>query len=194
MKSSYIFLADGFEEVEAITVVDVLRRAGIKIYTVSINDTPVVTGAHGIPVAADRMYTDVNNFNDADWLILPGGLPGAENLANFAPLTSLLKAHAADGGHIAAICAAPALVLAPLGILKGKNATCYPDFANQCMTYGAKMHNSPCVDDGNVVTANGPASSIRFALTIVQQTLGDQTAQSIGQGMLFYPKQMNFHF
>lgn len=194
MKPSYIFLADGFEEIEALTVVDVLRRAGITINTVSINDTPAVTGAHGITVVADCLYTDVRDFNDADWLIVPGGMPGAQNLADFAPLGTLLRAHAADGGNIAAICAAPAVVLVPLGILNGKNATCYPDFTEQCITYGVKMHDTPCVDDGNIVTANGPASALRFALTIVQKTAGSAVAQSVGQGMLFYPKQMNFYF
>ncbi len=194
MKNSYIFLAQGFEEIEALTVVDVLRRAGITIKTVSIDDTPVVTGAHGISVTTDCLYTDVHDFNDADWLILPGGMPGAENLVNFAPLCSLLKSHAADGGNVAAICAAPAVVLAPLGLLKGKNATCYPGFENQCMTHGAKMHDTPCIDDGNIVTANGPASAMRFSLTIVQKTLGTNAAQAVGQAMLFYPKQVNFYF
>lgn len=194
MKPSYIFLADGFEEIEALTVVDVLRRAGVSINTVSINDTTAVTGAHGVTVVADCLYADVRDFNDADWLILPGGMPGSQNLADFVPLGKLLRAHAADGGHIAAICAAPALVLAPLGILNGKNATCYPDFAERCITYGVKMHDTPCVDDGNIVTASGPASALRFALTILQKGAGASVAQSVGQGMLFYPKQMNFYF
>lgn len=194
MKYSYIFLADGFEEVEALTVVDVMRRAGMTINTVSINDTPLVTGAHGITVGADCIYTEVTNLNDAEWLIIPGGMPGSENIHNFAPLNELLRAHNADGGKIAAICAAPALVLAPIGILHGKNATCYPGMEKACMTYGAKMHDTPCIVDGNVVTANGPATAMRFALTIVHEALGEQAAESVGQGLLFYPKQVNFYF
>lgn len=194
MNYSYLFLADGFEEIEALTVVDVLRRAGIQISTVSINDTPVVTGAHGISVMADCLYTDVTNFNNADWLILPGGMPGSTNLAEFAPLCELLEAHAADGGNIAAICAAPAVVLAPLGILDKKDATCYPGFEEAARKKGAKMHDAPVIVDGNLITANGPASAMRFALTIVKQAAGEAKSQEIGSGMLYYPKQMNFYF
>lgn len=194
MNNSYLFLANGFEEIEALGTVDILRRAGMNVYTVSVNDEPVVTGAHGIAVAPDRMYTNVTDFNNADWLILPGGMPGATNLAECAPLCELIKAHAADGGRIAAICAAPAVVLAPLGVLKGKGATCYPGFEKAASTHGAKMHDGPVVADGNIITANGPASVMRFALTIVQKTCGDAKAQEVGAGMLYYPKQVNFYF
>ncbi|MCC8118674.1 MAG: DJ-1/PfpI family protein [Bacteroidales bacterium] len=194
MNYSYLFLADGFEEIEALSVIDIMRRAGLQVSTVSINDTPVVTGAHGIPVAADCIWTEVLNFNNADWLICPGGMPGSTNLAQFAPLCELLKAHAADGGNIAAICAAPAVVLAPLGILQGKEATRYPGFEAQARQHGAKMHDAPVIVDGNIVTANGPASAMRFALTIVQQACGTEKSQEIGSGLLYYPKQMNFYF
>ena len=194
MRHSYIFLANGFEEIEALSVIDILRRAGMSISSVSINDTPAVTGAHGVTVAADCLYTEVRDFNDAPWLIIPGGMPGATNLANCAPLCELLKAHAADGGNIAAICAAPAVVLAPLGILKGREATCYPGFEAECKKCGAKMHDAPVIVDRNIVTGNGPASAMRFALTIVQQALGDAKAQEVGSDLLYYPKQMNFYF
>lgn len=194
MKKSYIFLADGFEEIEAITTIDILRRAGMTITTVSINDTQLVTGAHGVAIAADVPYTEARGLNDAEWLIVPGGMPGASNLAAFEPLCELLKAHAADGGNVAAICAAPAVVLAPLGILKGKAATCYPGFEKGCEKNGAKLKDAPVVVDGNIITANGPASATRFALAIVDASCGEEKKQEIGAGLLFYPKQTNYYF
>ncbi len=117
MQKSYIFLADGFEEIEALAPLDILRRAGMPVITVSISDSLTVTGAHGARVEADALFTD-NDMSAAEWLILPGGMPGASNLAACKPLTDLLVAQAARGGKIAAICASPALVLAPLGILQ----------------------------------------------------------------------------
>lgn len=119
MKKSFVFLATGFEEIEALATVDVLRRAGIEVTVVSIYKDRMVTGAHGITVAADVVMAGAD-FSDCDWLICPGGMPGSEHLAKFEPLTELLKQHNANGGRIAAICAAPAVVLAPLGILDGK--------------------------------------------------------------------------
>lgn len=149
MKESFVFLADGFEEVEALTAVDVLRRAGMPVRTVSINSSPVVTGAHGIPVKADVIY-DSTLFTDPGWLILPGGLPGAENLYKFAPLQGLLRRQAeSESGRIAAICAAPAVVLGQLGLLKGCKATCYPGF--ETMLDGAEYIDTRVVADGKFV-------------------------------------------
>lgn len=193
MNKNYIFLADGFEEIEALTVADVLRRAGLPTYMVSINGSSVVTGAHGISVNADALWTDVD-FNNAGWLVIPGGMPGATNLSEFEPLNELLKTHAADGGEIAAICAAPAVVLAPLGILRGKEATCYPGFEKVCRDNGAQMRDTPVIIDGNLITANGPAAAMRFALTIVQQAVGEAMSQEVGSGMLYYKKAMHFYF
>lgn len=194
MNNSYVFLANGFEEIEALSTVDILRRAGMPVYTVSISDEPTVTGAHGITVVPDKMYTEVRDFNDAAWLIMPGGMPGATNLAEYAPLCELIKTHCADGGNIAAICAAPAVVLAPLGVLKGKEATCYPGFEESAKKFGAKMHDAPVITDGNIITANGPSAAMRFALTIVQQALGEAASQEIGSGLLYYSKQIKFYF
>lgn len=183
MKRNYVFLAQGFEEIEALTVVDVMRRAGLETLTVSVNDEPQVIGAHGIPVVADLMYTEVK-FNDADWLILPGGMPGASNLAASDALCSLIKTHFADGGNVAAICAAPAVVLAPLGVLKGRDATCYPGFEKGCLEGGARMQSGRVVADGNLITANGPASAMPFALAIAARTAGTEAAAQVGAGML----------
>lgn len=183
MKRSYIFLATGFEETEALATVDVLRRAGIEITLVSIYKDRMVTGAHGITVAADVVMAGAD-FSDADWLICPGGMPGAEHLSKFEPLTELLKKHNAEGGRIAAICAAPAVVLAPLGILNGKKATCYPGFEDGIARGGATPQDDRVVTDGNIVTGNGPSSAIPFALAIVKETLGQQTANDVSDGML----------
>lgn len=190
MKRSYLFLAEGFEEIEALTVVDVMRRAGMDLKTVSITECHKVLGAHGIPVLADILLSEADMEN-AEWLIAPGGMPGSTHLSNCETLNRALKQHAQAGGKIAAICAAPAVVLYPLGILDGKDATCYPGFENECVK--AKMCDSPVVVSDNVITANGPATALRFALTIVANSMGDGIAQEIGSGMLHYPKVTNLY-
>jgi len=183
MKESFLFLADGFEEIEALTAVDVLRRAGMKVRTVSISCSQLVKGAHDISVRADAIY-ESTLFNDPGWLILPGGLPGADNLYRFAPLQGLLTQHAKTG-HIAAICAAPAVVLGKLGLLKGHKATCYPGFEN--LLEGAEYVDSHVVVDGNFVLGNGPASALEWALSIVTVELGEQKSASVANDMLLYP-------
>lgn len=184
MQKSYIFLANGFEEIEAIATIDILRRAGINLITVSIDDAPQVVGAHGVAIVPDLGYSQVGGFNDADFLILPGGMPGASNLAAFEPLTNLLKAHHADGGNIAAICAAPAVVLAPLGILKGKKAVCYPSFEPALEQGGATVVFERACADANVITGNGPSSAIAFALAIAAKAVGEQKAAEVAAGLL----------
>ncbi len=179
MKESLLFLADGFEEIEAITIVDVLRRAGIPVKTVSITSHTEVKGAHGIPVAADTTIDTISTDN-FDFLILPGGMPGTKHLDESKKLTHWLSAHAAKGGRIAAICAAPS-VLGRLGLLKGKKATCYPGFESALQ--GASYTAAPIETDGNIITANGPASAMRFALAIVAAVQGDRVAQEITDAM-----------
>lgn len=184
MNTSFLFLAEGFEEIEALATVDILRRAGIPVKTVSITESLQVKGAHGITVSADLIF-DNTHFDHPEWLILPGGLPGAEYLYNFAPLQGLLVRHASQNGKIAAICASPAVVLGQLGLLKGKKAICYPGFEDKLE--GATVLHQPVVVDGNFITANGPATSIPFALTIVSATVGEQEALKVADGMLYYP-------
>lgn len=193
MKKSYLFLAEGFEEIEALATVDILRRAGIEVATVAIGQSLSVAGAHGVAVTADMAFAGAD-CSDAAWLICPGGMPGAANLRQCEPLCTLLKAHAAAGGHIAAICAAPAVVFAPLGLLKGKRATCYPGFEKACLAGGADMQSQSVVVDGNTITGSGPASAIQFALAIVSHTLGAAASQQVAAGMLLYPKQEPFYF
>lgn len=190
MKRSYLFLAPGFEEIEAISVIDIMRRAGLDLKTVSITDDKTVLGAHGIPVTADLLFED-EDMTHAAWLIVPGGMPGATNLASYEPLCALLKHQYAKGGNIAAICAAPSVVLAPLGILKGQKATCYPGFEEGCREGGAEMQDGPVIRLEHLVTASGPAAAMRFALAIVANEIGDGVAQEIGGGLLYYPRHVN---
>lgn len=182
MKTSYIFLADGFEEVEALTSIDVMRRAGMPVTTVSINPGLEVTGAHGVTVLADNLYTD-NDYSDAEWLVLPGGVPGAPNLAAHEALCEVLVAHDERGGKVAAICASPAVVLAPLGILMDRRAVCYPGM--EADVEGVTWCEGAVAVDGNVVTGNGPAAAAPFALELVSQSLGRDQAGEVAAGMLF---------
>lgn len=184
MKKSYLFLAPGFEEVEATTVVDLMRRAAMDVVTVSLKDDYVVQGAHQIEIDADIIFGE-EDMRDAEWLILPGGLPGSTNCANFPPLGSLLKQRAAEKGKIAAICAAPAVVLAPLGVLNGKNATAYPGFEDELKKYGANPQAESVVVDGNLVTGNGPAAAMPFALKIIEISCGKGYSEKIAQELLY---------
>lgn len=186
MKESFLFLAEGFEEIEALTAVDVLRRAAMPVKTVSITSSLLVTGAHGITVKADVLY-DATHFTDPAWLILPGGLPGADNLHDYAPLLGLLRGQAESSkGRIAAICAAPAVVLGVEGLLEGHRATCYPGFESKLK--GADYVDRPVVCDDKFVLGNGPSSALKWALTIVEKELGEEKMFNIANQMLLYPK------
>ncbi len=182
MKKIYVFLADGFEDVEALIPVDVWRRGGLDVTTVSIMDDYVVETAHGVRIMADTLIEDVD-LSDADLLFLPGGMPGASNLyANEAVCKAVTDQHAA-GRKVAAICASPAVVLAPLGILDGKRATCYPGF-EQALTEATYTADLVTVD-GNVTTGEGPAAAFPFAYELLAQLKDKDTADQIAEGMRF---------
>lgn len=186
MKELFVFLAEGFEEIEAITVIDLLRRAGLPVKTVSITTALQVTGAHGVTVKADLLF-DNTLFKDAEWLILPGGMPGATNLYEFGPLQGLLKTQVESGkGRIAAICASPAVVLGQLGLLKNEKATCYPGF--ESMMEGAEVIDAPVVVSDKFVLGNGPANAMAWALTIISETISSQEAVKVANGLLLYPR------
>lgn len=186
MNESFVFLAEGFEEVEALTPVDIMRRAGMNVKTVSITSALQVTGAHGITVNADLLY-DNTLFQNPDWLVLPGGMPGATNLHEFAPLQGLLKRQAESAhGRIAAICASPAVVLGQAGLLEGHDATCYPGFEK--LLLGARPKPQPVVIDRKFVLGNGPANALLWSLAIVKEALGSKAAEEIAAGTLFYNK------
>ena len=189
MKESFVFLAAGFEEIEALTVIDVLRRAGMNVLTVSITSALQVKGAHGVTVTADVLF-DNTMFSEPAWLILPGGMPGATNLYEFGPLQGLLKNQAeSKSGRIGAICAAPAVVLGQLGLLKGEKATCYPGF--QDLIEGAEVVDEPVVVSNKFVLGNGPANALPWALSIVKEALGIEAAAKVASGMLYYPTELN---
>ncbi|MCM1029696.1 MAG: DJ-1/PfpI family protein [Pseudoflavonifractor sp.] len=182
MNTSYIFLADGFEEIEALAPLDILRRAGMPVKTVSISDSLDVTGAHGATVKADILFGH-DDMGRAEWLILPGGMPGASNLADYGPLCDLLTVQHERGGKTAAICASPAIVLAPLGILDGLEATCYPGMSTSSKEI-RWMVQKPVVATPKVVTAHGPGASLLFGLTIAAATIGEVHAKEIATAMM----------
>lgn len=182
MKKAYIFLAVGFEDMEAIVPTDVLRRGGMDVTTVSITSALQVKSANGVTVTADVLFADTD-FSDADWLICPGGMPGATNLYEFKPLGELLVRHAEADGHIAAICASPGVVLGQLGLLEGKQATCYPGFEELCK--GAEMIKAPVVVSGKFITGNGPANAMPWALTILREGVSTEAANAVAEGTLY---------
>ncbi len=184
MNVSYLFLADGFEEIEALATVDVMRRAGMKVYTVAVGSKDkTVKGANGVQVTADKLLCEIN-AEDAEWLIMPGGMPGATNLAADGTLCDMINKQWIKGGKIASICASPAVVLGPLGVLRGQEATCYPTFKDELVKAGGKYVDNRVVISGNLITANGPSSALVFAFAIVTETLGDDVASSVASGML----------
>ena len=175
----HLFLADGFEEIEALATVDVLRRCGIEVQTVSVTEEIIVEGAHGVGVVADELLESVD-VTDSEALILPGGMPGAETLANTLKLQEILKVHAAKGGLCCAICAAP-MVLGRLGLLKGRRATCYPGFEK--FLEGAEYTATAVEEDGSFITANGPSSAVDFACAIGKKLGAD--VENVRKGMLY---------
>ena len=168
---NYLFLDNGFEEIEAITTVDLLRRAGIALTTVSITGKPLVLGAHNIAVEADGIIEDID-FSDAQTLILPGG---ATKLGECDALCELLKNHNAENKLIAAICAAPS-VLGKLGILEGKQATCYPGFESYL---GESFIGGLVVESKNIITAKGPGLSSDFAFCLIEKLAGSEVADQV---------------
>ena len=182
MKKVYVFLADGFEDVEALIPVDVWRRGGIKVTTVSITDFPLVQSAHGVNIETDVMFEQCD-FTDADLLFLPGGMPGASNLYAHEGIRKAVREQAKKGKKIAAICAAPAVVLAQLGILDGKRATCYPGFEE--MLKKATYTGDLVTVDNNITTGEGPAAAFPFAYELLGQLVDTQTADQIAEGMRF---------
>ena len=177
---NYLFLDNGFEEIEAITTIDLLRRANIALTTVSITGNPMVLGAHNIAVEADGLIERID-FSDAEMLILPGG---QTKLGECSALCDLLIEHNKADKLIAAICAAPA-VLGKLGILEGKQATCYPGFEKALAENGARYTGDLVTVDSNITTAEGPAAAFPYAYELLGQLVDKQTADQIAEGMRF---------
>ncbi len=176
----YVQLADGFEEIEALTIVDVLRRANLEVQTVSLEETNLVRGAHNIYVNADVLFQETD-YESCEMIVLPGGMPGTTNLGKHEGLTLVLKEFAKTGKWLAAICAAPS-VLGELSLLVGKKVTCYPGF-QQHMT-GAVYVEDTVVVDGNFITSRGPGTAIAFSLQLVASLKDQQVADSIKVSMI----------
>lgn len=182
MAKVYVFLAEGFEDVEALIPIDVLRRGGVNVTTVSISEFPLVQSSHGVNIEADIIF-EQGDYDDADLLMLPGGMPGASNLFAHEGLREVLMAQYKAGKKIAAICASPAVVLAPLGILNGKKATCYPGFesALKNATYTGDL----VTVDGNITTGEGPAAAFPYAYELLTQLVDKATSDQIAEGMRY---------
>lgn len=181
MNTVYLFFAEGTEEVEALTVVDILRRVGIDTRIVSVTGDRTVAGAHGINVVTDMLAEEVD-YSQAAMLVLPGGLPGAYNLAEHKGLEQGILQHHAAGKPLAAICAAP-LVYGRLGLLEGKKATCYPGFEGELS--GAEYTAAMVEEDGQFITGKGPAAVFEFGYTIAARLIGAEKVAPVRDGMLY---------
>ena len=180
MKKAFVFLAEGFEEIEAISVIDVLRRGEVDTHAVSITGEYMVKGSHEIGVEANSLFEDTEFF-DVDILILPGGGPGSKNLNKHDGLKALISDFHRKGKWIAAICAAP-LVFGRMGLLQGKRATCYPGMESTLT--GAVIQPDPVVVDGNIITGKGPGFAAAFGLRIVQELQGRAKADEVATDLL----------
>ena len=180
-KKALIVLAQGFEETEAITPIDILRRAEVDV-TIAGLGGDLITGAHGIPVKVDVIFEEYDSIPDA--VIFPGGLPGAENLASSTKVKELITKMDSQDKIIAAICASPALVLAPTGVLKGKSAACYPGLEKN-FSSDIKSVKQEVIQDGNIITSKGPATALAFGIKVAENLVGKAKADMIAQQMLY---------
>lgn len=176
----YALLADGFEEIEALAPVDLLRRAGLTVATVSVANNGSATGAHGITVSTDVNISEVRSCEDAELLFLPGGMPGTTNLNNSAHVHRLIDSATAREKRIAAICAAP-MILGERGMLTGKKATCYPGFEGYLA--GAEEIGGRVVTDGLITTAKGAGAAVELAIELISLLCGKETAEKIKNGI-----------
>lgn len=176
-----VLLADGFEEIEALTVVDLLRRAQIYVGTVSIGEDYQVHGSHGISVQAEDLFDEVD-FTETDVLILPGGMPGTTNLKKHEGVRKVVTDFAGNGKIIGAICAAPT-VLSDLELLKGKRIACYPTVESEIQ--GAVIMKAPVVTDGNIITSRGVGTAIDFALELIAVLVGKERAVDIAESIVY---------
>lgn len=171
----YVFLAEGFEEIEALTPVDILRRGKVEVTTVGVGGK-VITSSHGIPVTADITDAELTDFGNAEGIVLPGGMPGTLNLEKNDTVINAVKYSYENGKLIGAICAAPS-ILGHLGLLEGKRATAFPGFEKELK--GVDFHNDFVSHDGLIVTARGMGVSVDFALELLAVLKGEETAASV---------------
>lgn len=181
-KKALVLLADGFEEIEAITTIDILRRASLDVTVAGVGKVPI-KGSRGVTVRADMELGSYKGLPDA--VVLPGGMPGVQNLAASKRANDLIARVYERSKIVAAICAAPSYVLAPTGILRGKKATCYPGCENLLVEGKAKFVDKRVVIDGNVITSQGPGTAFDFALTLVEKLRGKSVKEMVRKKALY---------
>lgn len=174
MAKVYAMMADGSEEVECLAVLDVLKRSGIEVVLVSVNDSRKVVSSHQVGIETDATIAETD-FSDGDVIFVPGGMPGAENLSACEPLIAAMRAALEDGRRIAAICAAPGVVLGRHGFLEGKTATCFPGFEGEMK--GAQYTSQGVVTDGNITTARGLGYAIDLGLELVKLLVSEEASE-----------------
>ena len=173
MEGVYIFLADGFEDVEALGTNDVLRRAGLQSQLIGVAEEPFATSSHGVTVSVDAClsYMDINHkgTTEKDILIFPGGMPGSKTLAACKPLIKLMQEHYDAGGSVAAICAAPGTVLSQLKGIEGATVTCFDGFEGYLQKAGASFEPRPAISSGRIITGRSAGHALTFGLEIVKK-------------------------
>ena len=190
MKGVYIFLANGFEEIEALATLDVLRRGGVDVKTVSVLYDKFVTGSHKTTVVADMTYGEfkaevqLDGTDESDVMIFPGGMPGTRNLAENGEIINFMRLHYAEGGAVAAICAAPSLVVSQLPSLQGKHFTCFDGFEDAPVARGGIYEQKPAVRDGNLITGRGAGCAVEFGLAILAHLKGEEAAAAVRHSLM----------
>ena len=182
-KATFMMLGTGFDEIEALAPVDVMRRAGMEVFTVSMTENRLVKGATGNLIVADMSVSDLSP-ELIDWLIFPGADKSEDAVNLDEKLSELVKAHWEKGGNIAAICAAPALVLGPLGIINGVKATGYPFLKEDFENNGGIYSEEPVVIGDRLITSKGPGTTLEFALAIVRKAKGPDMEKALREGMV----------
>ncbi|GGY46738.1 thiazole biosynthesis protein ThiJ [Bacterioplanes sanyensis] len=183
MAKVVVFIADGSEEIETLTCIDVLRRAGIDTTVAAASSQTQITAAHGVRVQADCVAADCQQ-QQWDAVVLPGGMPGAENLNKHPAVKDIVMRQHEREGWIAAICASPAVVLADYQLLNGRRATCYPGFEEKLLESATMCVTEPIIVDGHFITSRGPATAMVFALRVVAAVAGDEKAHGIAKDLL----------
>lgn len=190
MKGVYIFLANGFEEIEALATLDVLRRGGVDVKTVSVLYDKFVTGSHKTTVVADMTYGEfkaevqLDGTDESDVMIFPGGMPGTRNLAENGEIINFMRLHYAEGGAVAAICAAPGLVVSQLPSLQGKHFTCFDGFEDAPVARGGIYEKKPAVRDGNLITGRGAGCAVEFGLAILAHLKGEEASAAVRHSLM----------
>lgn len=182
MSKVLVPIANGNEDIETITIIDVLRRGGLTVTVASVHESKHIVAVYGSKLEADVLLTDVAD-QMFDAIVLPGGMPGAEHLRDCALLIDMLEKHDIQDTLLAAICASPAVVFGTHGFLVDKQATCYPGFESG-LSGAEYIANEPVVMDGNILTGKGPAAAMVFSLTVLGNLKGYETAQSVADGLL----------